>query len=428
MVDFREVETKFKGKKVLILGDVMLDLFSYGEVNRISPEAPVPVLHVKNQTAMPGGASNVATNIAALGGIPLLIGVVGADVNKDRLCAELNQRGVSSDHLVVADRPTTLKQRFVAVSHQMMRVDYETTDPIAGGVENKVLQNIQRCMPDVDIVVVSDYAKGVITPRVMHGLKEEALRHHKKIMVDGKPKNQSLYQGVFLIKPNAKEAVEMSGLNPISEAGLKLVKELDTNVCITQGPEGMWLFEKEGRVQHFPTRRVAVYDLTGAGDTVMAVMALSCAAGSSLEEGGLLANQVANVVVQKPGTSVVTFKELREHTVSEIPKGWGKELWIANTDQYCGKKLVLYKGKECSVHYHGKKDETFYVQSGKVEMVFQDRDGHTQRAVLRKGDKARISPGVLHRFHGLEDSEMFEFSTQHLEEDSFRVEAGDSQK
>lgn len=428
MVDFKQFAERFKGKRVLVIGDVMLDIFSYGEVSRISQEAPVPVLHIKSQNAMPGGASNVAANIAALGGLPILLGVVGNDANKDRLCLELEQRQIATDFLVSSSRTTTVKQRFVSVSHQLLRVDYEVADPISCTEEVQLARLIERYMPESDIVVVSDYAKGVITPKVMSTLKEEALRHNKKLIVDGKVKNKGLFKDVFLIKPNVKEALEMSDLTQISQAGPKLVKDLGANVCITAGPDGIWLFEKSGSSRHIPTKRVAVYDLTGAGDTVVSVIALATACGFSLIESAQLANQIANVVIQKPGTAVVTFEELEQQIIAEVPKGWGKELWIANTSTYCGKKLMLLKGKTCSVHYHDKKDETFYVQSGKVEMSLQDRDGHKQRCVLVAGDKARISPGVLHQFYGLEDSELFEFSTQHFEEDSFRVMPGDSQK
>jgi len=299
-----------------VCGDVMLDRYVSGEVLRISPEAPVPVLKATGVRETLGGAANVALNIQALGGIPLLIGRIGQDAPGKRIRSLLSRQGISPDFLVVdPDFPTTVKTRFLSGIHQLLRVDEEKTFPPNSAVQEKMLSHFQSCLKQTSVGIFSDYDKGLAK-----GIGEECVRLARafrvRLIVDPKPRNAALFERTYLMAPNVKEAGEMAGtpLNSeekVQEAGESLRKKLHCYAfLITQGSEGMTLFEARRAPEHFPVPQREVYDVTGAGDTVMAALGLALSAGASLAEAVRLANYAAAIVVQKPGTAVATPPEI----------------------------------------------------------------------------------------------------------------------
>lgn len=311
-----ELTGAFSGKRIVVLGDVMLDEFIWGRVRRISPEAPVPVVEVDRQSLALGGAGNVASNLVALGASPMPIGVVGSDSNAERLQSAFREVGISVDGLVVdANRPTTSKTRVIAHSQQVVRADRESRAAIDAGTAERLLHIFRRSIEAADAVVVSDYGKGLLTPALLSGALAAARERGLTVCLDPKLRSFVHYQPVTVITPNNQEAAEASGLaiedeQSLIEAGQNLLASVDCRaVLITRGEEGMTLFTKDG-VTHIPTVAREVYDVTGAGDTVIATLALALASGASLEEAAVLANHAAGVVVAKVGTASVTRDEL----------------------------------------------------------------------------------------------------------------------
>ena len=306
---------KFKKAKILVIGDIMLDEYIWGAVNRISPEAPVPVVAVKKVNYVPGGAANVAANIASLGGKVSLVGVVGNDGAKDTLASELAKRDISSKNLIVAnDRPTIKKSRVMAEKQQFLRVDWENQQDVALDDLHRLSEVAKKQIPKTDIVIISDYKKGTITKSLVNKIQNLARRYKKPILVDTKPEHKNLFKNFALITPNEKEAREMSGIKDekvsVTRVGQKLIKHFDSSVLITQGAKGMTLFEKSGAITHFPTEAREVFDVSGAGDTVVAVLGLGIASKISLRHAIILANHAAGIEVAKVGTATVTPQEL----------------------------------------------------------------------------------------------------------------------
>ncbi|MEK6410848.1 MAG: D-glycero-beta-D-manno-heptose-7-phosphate kinase [Acidobacteriota bacterium] len=311
----------FDGKRIIVLGDVMLDEFIWGRVRRISPEAPVPVVEVDRQTLALGGAGNVVSNLVALGASPTPIGVVGDDADAERLRQAFLELAVST-HRVVVDttRPTTVKTRIIAHSQQVVRADRESRAPISAEVQDSVIEAFRREIDTADAVVVSDYGKGLLTPGLLSLALAAARERGLIVCLDPKMRSFVHYQPVTVITPNNQEAADASGVpiddeQSLTEAGRKLLGSIDTRaVLITRGEEGMALFTGGGKdgaeVTHIPTVAREVYDVTGAGDTVIATLALALASGASLEEAAMLANHAAGVVVGKVGTAAVTRDEL----------------------------------------------------------------------------------------------------------------------
>lgn len=303
---------KFKGKRIAVVGDLMLDHFIFGDIDRISPEAPVPVLLAKNDTMVPGGAGNVATNLAALGAKPVIFAVVGADETAPKLLAELKKRGVSTEGIVSdASRPTTQKTRIVARNQQLVRIDREKTDYIDKNTEKKLLAVFAKFVRGIDGVAISDYTKGVITENLAEEIIALANKYKKPVIVDTKPKHAGLFRNFTLIKTNHKEAVGISGVDDIKIAGKKIQKMMNCDVLITRGAEGMALFVG-GASEHFPTQAREVYDVVGAGDTVVAALLPALASGATLREATIIANYAAGIVVGKAGTATVGPEELKE--------------------------------------------------------------------------------------------------------------------
>jgi rfaE bifunctional protein kinase chain/domain len=305
------------GRRVLVLGDVMLDEFIWGKVVRISPEAPVPVVEVTDQSFHLGGAGNVAGNIRSLGGEAVLVGVVGADAAGERVKAALATAGVEAG-LTVADsgRPTTVKTRIIANHQQVVRADRERSDDIADALEQALLRRVRRALPSCQALILSDYQKGVVTPRLMKAIPPLARRRRIPLLVDPKVAHFSLYRRVAVITPNQTEAEQATGIRirsvaDLTAAGKRIVAMLGCRAAlITRGEHGMSLFERDRRPLHIPTAARDVYDVTGAGDSVIATLGLALCAGARLPEAAALANYAAGVVVGKLGTAAATPDEL----------------------------------------------------------------------------------------------------------------------
>jgi D-beta-D-heptose 7-phosphate kinase/D-beta-D-heptose 1-phosphate adenosyltransferase len=306
-----------KGQRVLVLGDVMLDEFIWGKVARISPEAPVPVVEVTDQSFHLGGAGNVACNVRSLGGHAVLAGVVGRDGAGERVQAGLAHAGVES-HLVVSDsgRPTTVKTRIVAHNQQVVRADRELADDIADALEEALVERVRESLPACRALILSDYQKGVVTPRVMKAVLGLARRRKVPVLVDPKVRHFSLYRRVAVITPNQFEAeratgISIRGTSDLVAAGERIVQTLGCDAAlVTRGEHGMSLFERGRRPVHIPTAAREVFDVTGAGDSVIATLGLAFCAGARLHEAAALANYAAGVVVGKLGTATASPEEL----------------------------------------------------------------------------------------------------------------------
>lgn len=312
-----EISNRFAGKRIIVLGDLMLDEFIFGRVRRISPEAPVPVVEVERQTLALGGAGNVVSNLVALGADPVPLGVIGDDTDAERLRLAFEKSGVNTESIVIdAKRPTTLKTRIIAHNQQVVRTDRENRKAISTEIEDRMVSVFRREIEKSDAVIVSDYSKGLLTARLLAEVL--TLAHEREITVCLDPKTRSFvnYQPITVITPNHQEASEAAGIVIEDEESLIAAgqKILDSIACqaalITRGEEGMALFTKDGVVTHIPTVAREVYDVTGAGDTVIATLALALATSATFVESAVLANHAAGVVVGKLGTATVTRQEL----------------------------------------------------------------------------------------------------------------------
>lgn len=309
----RSLVERFAGKTVLVLGDVMLDKYVWGRVTRISPEAPVPIVEVDRESYAPGGAANAASNIAALGGKTVLVGMVGDDLHQKTLAKELEQRGITA-RFVLDPRPTITKMRVMGNKQQLIRVDYERKHPIDAQAEQRVLDMLRKT--PADAIIISDYAKGIITQGVYDAVKKLAAEQKIPLFVDIKPRAGIDYAGATVIKTNHKEACELAGVDEhngdgMDEIGKQLVKRLQSHVLVTRGEKGVSIFSKDGNVKHVPTLAKQVFDVTGAGDTFLAAFALAFICGESLEDAAWVANHAAGIKVGKVGTASVSAEELR---------------------------------------------------------------------------------------------------------------------
>jgi rfaE bifunctional protein kinase chain/domain len=308
---------RFAGLPVAIVGDVMLDEFIVGRVDRISPEAPVPVVEFDRDEYRAGGAANVAHNVRALGGEVQLVGLVGADASRDRLLDELRAQGIATGGLVTdPGRRTTRKQRIVTNRNQQVaRVDYESDAEAAGEVEEELTGRVEACCGTASVVVVSDYLKGAITRQVMATAVQRGRERERPVLVDPKIPHIDYYRGASLITPNHHEAETATHIRIKTDgdaaraARLFMERTRSESVLITRGEHGMCLFDGS-RESHLPAVAREVADVTGAGDTVIATLALSLAAGATLHQAASLANHAAGVVVAKFGAATVTPEEL----------------------------------------------------------------------------------------------------------------------
>jgi D-beta-D-heptose 7-phosphate kinase / D-beta-D-heptose 1-phosphate adenosyltransferase len=320
MFDFDALSHAMTRQTVLCVGDLMLDEFVYGEVSRISPEAPAPVIAVQRSETDIGGAGNVARNIASLGARCIFVGLVGEDEAGARLKAELGRESLIESVLVCdPSRPTTRKVRFVSehFSTHMLRADWESTAPASAPTEQQLIDAILPLLPRADIVLLSDYAKGVLTARVIRNVIDAARKLGKRVIVDPKSANLAIYRGATLLKPNRKEFAEatrsrLDSEKSIADGAQEIMQLADCEaVLVTQSEHGMTLVPRHGEVIHVPGLPVRVRDVSGAGDTVAAVVAVTLAAGADWEAALRMANAAAAVAVSKKGAAVVTAAELR---------------------------------------------------------------------------------------------------------------------
>ena len=306
----------FDGKRILILGDLMLDEFVWGKVARISPEAPVPVVDVQRITYAPGGAAHVATKVVDLGGRVLLFGVVGEDEPGRLLRHELKQISIDSSFILETDRLTSHKTRVIAHSQQVVRVDQESRHPISEALALSLLEGVKQNIDGIEAVLISDYAKGICTPILVQGVISAARKRGKIVLIGPKDSECDKYKGATIVTLNEGEASEAAGVtitdeDSLAQAGKLLLEKVQCKaVLITRGEKGMSLFEATGAFVHLPTYAREVYDVTGAGDVVIGTLALALTAGASFSEAANIANYAAGVSVGKIGTAPITRREL----------------------------------------------------------------------------------------------------------------------
>jgi D-beta-D-heptose 7-phosphate kinase/D-beta-D-heptose 1-phosphate adenosyltransferase len=341
MFDFDALSQAITRQTVLCVGDLMLDEFVYGEVSRVSPEAPAPVIAVQRSETDIGGAGNVARNIASLGARCIFVGLIGDDEAGAKLKADLAQES-SIESILVCDpgRPTTRKVRFVSehFSTHMLRADWESRAPAAAAIEQKLIDVILPLLPRADIVMLSDYAKGVLTARVIRHVIDTSRKLGKRIIVDPKSANLAIYRGATLLKPNRKEFAEatrssLDSDRSIADGAHEIMQLADCEaVLVTQSEHGMTLVPRQGDAVHVPGLPVKVRDVSGAGDTVAAALAVTLAAGADWETALRMANAAAAVAISKQGAAVVTRAELRRKV---LPHAFlaAEEKIVASSDE-----------------------------------------------------------------------------------------------
>lgn len=303
---------QFPKKSILVVGDVMLDLYIRGEVERISPEAPVlVVLETSRQVAL-GGAANVANNIKALGGKVSLLGIIGKDVEGEAIKKACRAIKINSCLITDPERTTTIKTRALARHHHLLRIDRENKNALSPAIEKKIINAINK-LPNYDLVVISDYNKGFITKNIIQALEKRFGKN--KIIANFKPANAHLFKNVLALTHNLKEAKEITNLfatdnKSAEKVAAALAKIFSASIILTRGDQGMTIWEKGNNACHVPAFAAKVMDVTGASDTVISVVALMLASGSSMIEAATLANKAAGLVVSKEGTAIISINEL----------------------------------------------------------------------------------------------------------------------
>jgi len=310
---------RFANHRALVVGDLMLDRFIYGTVDRISPEAPIPVLRIQRETITLGGAGNVVRNLSSLGAQVTIIGLVGDDsaaADMTALFADLPN--VTPQLLTDAIRPTTLKVRCIGGSQQLLRADREANTPASAALQEQILQRVQSALPTTQVIILSDYAKGVLPENLVQQIITLAKAQNKPVMIDPKGRDFSRYRGAFMITPNRKELTEATGVSAIKtvaeaeQAARTLMTAYNIEIVLAKlGGDGVCLVVKDQPALHIHGMAKEVFDVSGAGDTVAATMALSLAAGGSLPEAAHLANLAGSIVVGKVGTATVSVDDLR---------------------------------------------------------------------------------------------------------------------
>lgn len=322
------------GKRIAVVGDLMLDRYFWGSVSRISPEAPVPVIDLETEQDRLGGAANVARNIKSLGGEPLLVGVIGADNSGNQLFGIIKESGFSPDGIVIdGSRPTTVKTRVIAHNQHVVRIDRESKNDISHIIQDKILGVLHRNIDSLDGIILEDYNKGVIVKTLIKQIIDLGNEHGKKITVDPKFKNFFEYRNATVFKPNRKEVEEVMGLRlenqeEVTSTGRALLERLCAGgVLLTLGERGMALFESDGSINHVPTTARNVADVSGAGDTVISTLTMALAGGATLKEAATLANIAGGIVCGYVGIVPVEKKELTEHVLREMnnrPRAGGR--------------------------------------------------------------------------------------------------------
>ncbi len=313
----KKLKANFKNKKIAIIGDMMLDSYFWGDVNRISPEAPVPVLEVESEFYRFGGAANVALNIQKLNGVPLPIGVIGNDNHGTIFSSLLKDAGITNFGIIVEDgRPTTTKTRVIADNHHVVRIDKESKIYLNEYVESKILRLLKLKIKKIDAIILQDYNKGVLTPSLIECIIELANKNNVLITVDPKFNNFFKYKNVTVFKPNRKEAEDVLGIKikndkDITNVGKKLLTELNAeNILLTLGEEGIAIFQKGKKEKRMPTIARKVADVSGAGDTVISTLTMSLAAGADILEASYLANYAGGIVCEEVGIVPIDIEHL----------------------------------------------------------------------------------------------------------------------
>jgi D-beta-D-heptose 7-phosphate kinase/D-beta-D-heptose 1-phosphate adenosyltransferase len=315
--DLSAVLRRFPGQSILVIGDVILDRYWWGEASRLSPEAPVPVVRKQRSSVRPGGAANTAANLAALGATPFLVGSVGNDPEAGELRGALLACGVPAEHLIPENaRPTTTKTRVIASHQQIVRVDEEDAAPIPRETEERAREAIAGCLEKAGAVVVSDYAKGFLTPSLLGFVTASAGRAGKRVLIDPKGADYNRYQGCYLMKPNRLELSVLTGF-PVRDheetvaAGKRLSAGMPgAMILVTEGADGMSLFGDGKAMEHIASAPRQVYDVTGAGDTVLATLALAICGGASYRDAMELASEAAAIAISTVGTAAVKLSQL----------------------------------------------------------------------------------------------------------------------
>lgn len=379
--------------KIAVIGDIMIDRYVYGTSDRVSPEAPVPVVLEGETKDVLGGAGNVYNNLIGLGVDTLLCGAVGDFDDLENIDIEIKD-GILEKGI------TTIKKRIIANGQQVLRIDREQRCPLDDGEIDYIISAIADFNPDA--IIVSDYNKGVVSRELVMELQQF------DCFLAADPKvDLAIYEGFNVITPNEKEIKNFDG------------RGMPEAILLTCGSKGMKLIT-DGQSYDIKTTAKSVYDVTGAGDTVIATYTYFSLLGYSKYASANFANIAAGIVVSKAGTSFIQLEDLNEYinpfnNIKVVDKVWGQEIWFANSNLYCGKILKLNQGYQCSMHHHKEKDETFYVLDGKVRMVINDEE-----RIMFKGDTVKLKPNDWHSFGGILPSVILEVSTQHFDEDSYR--------
>jgi rfaE bifunctional protein kinase chain/domain len=320
-----ELLGNFKGKRIAVVGDLMLDRYYWGSVHRVSPEAPVPVVEVDAESVRFGGAANVANNIQSLGGRPFLVGLVGDDHPGSMFRKMLTDQGLDTGGIVTdAARPTTIKTRVIAAGQHVVRIDNESKQDCPEPLWPKLIDAIRSNMHDIDGVIIEDYNKGVITRDIIHAVIAAAAEQGKPVTVDPKFNNFFEYRDVTVFKPNRREVEEALGgrlrsVPDIERAGKSLLESLHAqNVLLTRGEEGMSLFQADGTITHLPTEAEVVLDVSGAGDTVISTLTMALVAGGGITESCMLANCAGGVVVGAVGIVPILPDQLLEAALRSL--------------------------------------------------------------------------------------------------------------
>lgn len=322
------------GKRIAVVGDLMLDRYIWGNVSRISPEAPVPVVDMETEQARLGGAANVAKNIQSLGGEPFLVGVIGADNSGKQLFEIIRESKFPVEGIVIdGARPTTVKTRVIANNQHLVRIDREVKNDISHIIQNKILDAVRKNIDSIDGIIIEDYNKGVIVASLIRQLINLANENNRTITVDPKFNNFFEYRNVTVFKPNRGEAEQVMGIrlkdeSAIHEAGKILLEKLQSkNVLLTLGEKGMVLFESDGSISHVPTRAVNIQDVSGAGDTVISALTMALASGAGIREAATLANFAGGIVCGYVGIVPIDKAELKQrvldHANHSAHKGTG---------------------------------------------------------------------------------------------------------
>jgi len=318
----QKIKKNLKGKKIAVIGDMMLDCYFWGEVKRISPEAPVPVVEVDNEFYRFGGAANCALNITKLGGTPVPIGIIGKENYGSIFLSLLDESGIDSQGIVVDDaRPTTAKTRVIADNQHVVRIDKESKEYISKTMQQKILAFLELHSSSLDGIILQDYNKGVLTPELIKKVISLASKKNILITVDPKFHNFFSYKNVTVFKPNRKEAGDILGMqiktdSDVSAAGKKLLSKLNAKyVLLTLGEGGIAIFEK-GKEYRMPTKARKVADVSGAGDTVISALTMALAAGANILEASYLANYAGGLVCEEVGIIPIDIEKLFS-TVSE---------------------------------------------------------------------------------------------------------------